>query len=133
MMGALGIPTVGLVESWSPGSPPHSGYAIKGFNILGTGTIDLELGIGAAGVSLSSHTISWAIRKNGVAVASDSTVATGFRFWAHEMHLTVTGLEVEPDDKIWVTVTATPTFGIVVPAGTGGAGEQFKITGGSLV
>lgn len=132
MNGAPVRPTLGLVEIWKPGSEPNPRDDTKGFNILGTGSIDATLHITAAGVSLTSHVMTFAIRKNGTVVASVAVPVEGFRYVAPEVTVTVSDLDVEPDDKITATVVTVPPFGVVVPAGSGGAGETFTITGGNL-
>lgn len=137
MVGAPIRPLGGLVEVWEPGSPPLARDYIRGFNILGTGTIDATLSITALGVACSAQTITFAILLNGAVVASQVSNfpdTGGFcGAWSDGKAVSVSGLAVVPGDKLTAAVIAVPGFGFVVPGGTGGAGETFEITGGTLV
>lgn len=129
--------TSGLVEVITDPSPPNAGWPYSGWKVTGTGTVDVTFFATATGVLVNDtlYTITWAIRKNGIAVASESGTAQGsLQFWTDSRTVTITGLSVVPDDVIDAVVSCVPdTMPFFrTPLGTGQNGERLEITGGSL-
>lgn len=130
-------PTTGLISALTDATPPNTNWAIYGWKVEGTGTIDLLFFASAAGViGGGTYTVTWAICKNGTIVASEvqSPTGAGLAYWKGEQSVTVSALAVVPDDVLTCTVTCSPEMprSLVVPAGVGN-GERFEVTGGSLV
>jgi hypothetical protein len=130
-------PTSGAIEVLTDGDPPNPGYPELGFKVTGTGTIDVTFYATTTGVLIDNnvYTVTWAILKNGVQVASESQVVSGFLELAFlEQSVTVSALDVAPDDEITAYLQCVPRtmpfFG--TPAGTGQRGERLEITGGTL-
>jgi hypothetical protein len=132
-------PKVGLVSYVQNLSAPNPGWTYEGFEIDGTGTVDVRLFLTTAGVLDGTKDIVYSILLNGAPVATETnnkTLSPGqsLEYMADEQEVTITGLAVEPGDIIAASVsclpTAMPFFGS--PAGTGQSGESLSITGGTL-
>jgi len=78
------------------------------------------------------------LRKDGITKASQvynvGGDGEGLTFWEQDITITATVTGCNPGDLLDVTLTCTPhqMFYFMTPWGTGQAGEQFTITGGSL-
>lgn len=130
-------PTSGLLTAKTDATPPNANWTYYGWEVGGTGTVDALFRASAAGVKGNgTYTVTWAIRKNGVVVASDDVIVTGtgLAYWSDVNEITVSALAVTTGDVLTATVSCSPAMpgAIVVPAGTGGGSEAFTITGGTL-
>jgi hypothetical protein len=126
-------PTVGLIEALNdPAGPLAPSWDYFGWKINGTGTVDVKFYCSTVGVT-GGIDITFEIRKNGVAVASE-TKNTGPHMSAD---MTVIGLAIPvvPDDVISAYIQCDPA-GLPffqAPRGTGDNAEALTITGGTVV
>jgi hypothetical protein len=131
-------PTTGLISVMQDlGGPFGTGWSYTGWEVDGTGTVDVTFFATTVGVLIDDiiFTITWAICLNGTPVASESTSVSGFlQFMSRSATVTIEGLAVVPGDEITATIHCSPATMpfFRTPAGTGQNGERLEITGGSL-
>lgn len=123
-------PTVGLITPlYDTNGPLAPTWIYYGFEIDGTGTIDVTFYTSTIGITPTGVTFS--IRKNGVDVASVYQANTGN---GNDGYVSIEGLAVVPGDVITAGVVATPQ-GVPffrAPRGTGDNAEALTITGGTV-
>lgn len=128
-------PTVGPISVLTDPAPDNPRYSRTGWQINGTGTIDVNAFVTTIGV-LGSGTVRCAIERNGTAVAVQSTSWSGFiEGYGEDIRLSASGVAVVPGDEITVRLTCSPAGGIYffrTPRGVGQLTEQLEISGGSL-
>ena len=116
--------------------PPDVGWPFRGILVGGDGTLDrIEFMAFTAGIPLITCSVEWAIRINGVIVASDTLVIeAGFYYWSGGGQIIAAeGVAVSDGDIITASVTSTPPMPYFrVPSGTGGQDERLTVIGGSL-
>lgn len=130
-------PTVGPITPLQGPSPPDANYPWWRWRMDGSGTVNVIVFATDVGVLIDNivYTDTLSLRKNGVVVASESHVDSGFLYpHVNGWTIVVTGLAVVNGDYLDVTMTQTPSVMPFwrTPAGAGQSGERFEITGGSL-
>jgi hypothetical protein len=129
--GVAVTPKQGLVDYVTDAILPPNIYA--GFEMLGTGTVDVEVSLdAAAGVNGTvSNTLS--ILLDGVDVGNDMySEDGGLRYMNSSLSVTVSGIAVTTGQILTARMNSSWGGNMTVPAGTG-EGWSFAITGGSLV
>ena len=134
-------PTSGSIEPVEDLSAPNPDWPYTGWKVTGTGTVDVYVYITVRTVLVASvapsHTVTVALRLNGVVIASDIHVTPtlsppAMLAYADDYVVEVSGVAVVPDDVLTVTLSASPQWNFTTPLATGQHGERFQITGGSL-
>lgn len=130
-------PTVGpLTPVQDTNQPADRQYV--GIQCDGDGKIDVRFYCSTVGVApTGTFTVTWAILRNGVAVAEtvvEETFTGGLTLYGSQAEVTVADLEVADGDLISARLTCDPPtiYYFRTPRGTGIGGEQLEITGGSL-
>lgn len=134
-------PTSGSIEPVEDLSAPNPDWPYTGWKVTGTGTVDVYVYITVRTVLVASvapsHTVTVALRLNGVVIASDIHVTPtlsppAMLAYADDYVVEVSGVAVVPDDVLTVTLSVSPQWNFTTPLATGQHGERFQITGGSL-
>lgn len=131
-------PTTGLITMLTDATPPHPNRTHYGWQVTGTGTINVRTFLTTYGILLNDISYTWtcAITKNGTIVASEVFAPTPGNLvpqgWDPEV--TISGLAVVPGDIIETRLTSSPSKPAFwrTPRGSGQNGECLEITGGSL-
>lgn len=123
--------TEGLISELTDGSPPNAGWPLYGWQMNGTGTVDVDIYISTAGV-MGAGSITLTLLLNDVGIASATQTETGgLHFVRANLSIVETGIAVATNDELTLRLTNTGTLFQRTPAGTG-VNTRFKITGGSL-
>jgi hypothetical protein len=134
--GWLPITTMSGLTAVTDPAAPNPGWSYVGWDVTGTGSLDLRLSASIAGVLVDNIplTFTLAITLNGSVVASEQLVLTGSLVYFGPMmpDVTITGLALVPGDEIRARLTVSPSMGFITPSGTGQSNEGFYVTGGSL-
>lgn len=143
---------------WTAGATPPAGYnptatnglieeindpsqwperPMRGWKMLGDGTLDqVYLEADALYVGEGPHTITFYIRLNGTAIASQAVAMDGGLgyYSTGPVIVTADNVTVATDDELIATVSIVPPPGgnFLVPAGVGDMGYRFEINGGTL-
>jgi hypothetical protein len=138
--GYLERPKGALISYVQNLSAPNPGWTYEGFEIDGTGTVDVLLYLTTLGVYDGDRDVVYSILLNGSVVASVTNGVSlppdqSLFYIADEATVTISDLAVVPGDIITAQVTCLPTAAAFfrTPAGTGQSGERLEITGGTLV
>jgi hypothetical protein len=138
--GYLERPKGALISYVQNLSAPNPGWTYEGFEIDGTGTVDVTLYLTTLGVYNGDRDVVYSILLNGSPVASVTNGVSlppdqSLFYIADEATVTIDALAVSPGDIISAQVTCLPTAAdfFRTPAGTGQSGERLEITGGTLV
>lgn len=130
-------PKTGLIDYLEDMTPPH-GRPFYGFEVLGTGTIDVTGFLTTYGIRMNDIAYTWtiAICLNGTPVETESVSPPPGNLapYGWDPVVSTTGLAVVPGDLITLELASTPSLPAFwrTPRGSGQNGERLEITGGSL-
>ena len=130
-------PKTGAISYLEDLTPPH-GRPYYGFEVTGTGTIDVKMFLTTYGIKMNDIVYTWSVHicLNGVSVADVTFNPTPGNLspqgW--DPTVTITGLSVAPGDLVTGELRVSPSFPAFwrTPRGSGQNGERLEITGGSL-